>query len=67
MRSKEWGQKKERKRSKRRMSRKREGTGGTGAIRAAMIKVCGSFGIVGFCNDLNFESRVCYKMKNSGV
>ena len=35
--------------------------------RAAMINVCGSFGIVGFCKDLNFESRVCYKMKNSGV
>ena len=26
-------------------------TGGTGAIRAAMINVCGSFGIVGFCKD----------------
>ena len=51
MRSKEWGQKKERKRSKRRMSRKREGTGGTGAIRAAMINVCGSFGVVGFGKD----------------
>ena len=39
----------QRKRSKRRMSRKREGTGGAGAIRAAMIDLCGSFGIVGLC------------------
>ena len=54
MRSKEGG-----------MSRRREGAGGAGVIRAAMIYLCGSFGIVCLGKYLNFESRVCFQKKNS--
>ena len=57
------GPEKGKKKSKRRMSKKREGTGGEGAIRAAMMNLCGSFGIVGLCKYLNFESRAGYVTK----
>ena len=53
------------KRSKRGMSRRREGAEGAGVIRAAMIYLCGYVGIERFCKYLNFESRVCYQKKNS--
>ena len=33
--------------------------------RAAMIYLCGSFGIVCLGKYLNFESRVCFQKKNS--
>ena len=46
------------------MSRRREGAGGAGAIRAAVINWCGSFAIAGCCKYIRLRAG-CVTRNNS--